>query len=207
VNNGPELKRILEALFFASDSPLSCRELNEILEGFSMEEITGAVDSLILEYQSDDKPLQLIEVAGGFQFTSKPRYYRWIRELYRSRKESRLSGAALETLAVIAYRQPVPRSEIERIRGVNVDGVLQNLLGRNLVNVTGREKKIGRALLYGTTREFLINFGLKNLKELPSYEEVERLFRPDEDSFEEEVKEEKEVDYSKHGEVLFRPER
>ncbi len=205
MNSGPELKQILEALFFAADSPLSYGELGEILEGYSRENISAAVEGLVIEYRSDERPLQLIEVAGGFQFTSKPEYYRWIKELYRRRRDSRLSGAALETLAVIAYRQPVTRSEIERIRGVNVDGVLQTLLRRNLVRITGREKKIGRAILYGTTREFLVSFGLKSIKELPSYEEVERLFRPGDEDFGIVADEEKEIDLSRQGEVLFRP--
>jgi segregation and condensation protein B len=180
--NERELKRIVEALLFASEGPLAIDEIRAVLDGASRADVARAAAALVEEYASDDRALQLVEVAGGFQFTSKPRYHRHIRRLFRKKRESRLSAAALETLAVIAYRQPVARAEIERIRGVNVDGVLQTLMGRNLIRIAGREKGVGRALLYGTTRDFLLHFGLKDLAELPSYEEVERLFRPREEA-------------------------
>lgn len=179
--NDRELKRVVEALLFAADGPLGRDEIRAVLDGPGRAEIDRAVAALAEEYESEERALQVVEVAGGFQFTSKPRYHRHIRRLFRRKRESRMTPAALETLAVIAYRQPVPRSEIERIRGVNVDGVLQTLMRRNLIRVAGREKAIGRALLYATTREFLLCFGLNDLGELPSYEEVERLFRPREE--------------------------
>ncbi len=178
MKDNPELHRIIEVLLFVSDIPLSVQEISEILCDFSREEIVSAIDSVVQDYRSEDRSLQLIEVAGGYQFTTKPRYHRWIQELKRQRRERQLTGAALETLAIIAYKQPIPRAEIERIRGVNVDGVLQNLLRRNMVRIMGRDKGLGRALLYGTTKEFLVHFGLNDIKELPSVEEIKQLFKP-----------------------------
>ena len=172
-----ELQRIVEALLFAADTPLSLMELRELLGENRREDIERAIESIVQAYRQEDRPIQVIEIAGGYQFTSKPPYHQWILELRKKRQEGRLSGPALETLAIIAYKQPVPRSEIERIRGVSADGVLQTLLRYNLVRIAGREKGVGRALLYGTTREFLLHFGLKDLKDLPSLEEIERLFR------------------------------
>ncbi len=179
--NVRELEGIIEALLFAADTPLSLGEIKGVLREYPADAVAGALGSVIECYRSDERPLQIVEVAGGYQFTTKARYYRWIRALHRSRREGRLSGAALETLAVIAYKQPVPRSEIERIRGVNVDGVIRTLMNRDLIRIAGREKRLGRALLYGTTQRFLLNFGLKDLGELPSYEEIERMFVPPED--------------------------
>ena len=179
MSHGPELQKIVEALLFASDSPLGLGELCEIAGECSRSDVENAVRSLIEAYESDDSVLQLIEIANGYQFTTRPRYHRWIRKLKTKRRDGKLSGASLETLAVIAYKQPVSRAEIERVRGVSVDGVLHTLLGRDLIRITGREKGIGRALLYGTTREFLFHFGLKDLRELPSFEELERLFGPE----------------------------
>ena len=177
-NRADRLRRIVEALLFAADAPLRIRDLREVLPGYRGEEITEALVSIVERYRSPDMPLQLIEVAGGYQFTSKPEYHRWIKDLKKKGRSRQLTGPSLETLAIVAYKQPVSRAEIERIRGVNVDGVLQNLLRRNLIRIAGREKGIGRALLYRTTREFLIQFGLKDLKDLPSVEEIERLFKP-----------------------------
>lgn len=178
LNGQQKLRRIVEALLFASDAPLRIKDLHEILTGYRKEEISEALVEIVGLYQSPDRPLQLIEVAEGYQFTSKPEYHRWIRELKAKSRERQLTGPSLETLAIIAYKQPVSRAEIERIRGVNVDGVLQNLLRRNLIRIAGREKGIGRALLYATTRDFLVQFGLRDLKDLPSVEEIERLFQP-----------------------------
>jgi segregation and condensation protein B len=178
LNSQQKLRNIVEALLFASDAPLRIKDLHEILPGYRKEDISEALVEIVELYQSPDRSLQLIEVAEGYQFTSKPEYHRWIRDLRVKSRERQLSGPSLETLAIIAYKQPVSRAEIERIRGVNVDSVLQNLLRRNLIRIAGREKGIGRALLYATTRDFLVQFGLRDLKDLPSVEEVERLFKP-----------------------------
>lgn len=172
-----QLKRLIEALIFVADSPLSVEQMKEALEGEEAAEYLDAAGvralcrELRLEYDQLDRAFELVEVAGGFQFRTRPQFAEAITRLRKS-SPLRLSRAALETLAIIAYRQPVLRAEIERIRGVDCGGVLKALMERRLVKIRGRENLPGRPLTYGTTKHFLEVFELNSIKDLPSLEEL-----------------------------------
>ncbi|MDD5437198.1 MAG: SMC-Scp complex subunit ScpB [Candidatus Omnitrophica bacterium] len=163
-------KRIVEALLFVSDKPVSLDTLKEVLREVESTEIRTIIEELNAEYISSTRSFAIKEIAGGFQMLTDPVYSKWISALYK-RPPDRLSGPALETLAIIAYRQPLTRIQIEMIRGVNVDGVLHTLEERNLIRSRGRAEGPGRPILYGTTTEFLQHFGLKSLEELPKLKE------------------------------------
>ncbi len=165
-----EAKRIIEALLFVSDKPVSIDTLKDVLGSIEPTEIRVVIEELNGEYASGGRSFSIKEIAGGFQMLTDPVYSKWISELYK-RPADKLRGPALETLAIIAYRQPVTRSEIEIIRGVNVDGVLHTLEERGLIRTRGRVDGPGRPILYGTTTEFLQHFGLKSLEELPKLKE------------------------------------
>ncbi|MBI3008245.1 MAG: SMC-Scp complex subunit ScpB [Candidatus Omnitrophica bacterium] len=169
--NDEELKRIIEAILFASDQPVSINEMREVLDGADGRIIRTVIEGLRDEYEKEKRSFRLVEVAGGFQMATDPLYGEWLKKIYKSRQTNRLSGPALETLAIIAYRQPVTRADIEFIRGVNVDGVIKNLMDRNIIRITGRKDVPGRPILYGTTKEFLLYFGLNSLDELPNLKE------------------------------------
>ncbi len=166
-----ELKPIVEALIFASPEPLTPKALYKLLESEPKEDVNAAIEALKRDY---DRPggLQLVEVAGGYQIVTKPELHEWVRRLFEERSAQRLSVQALETLAVIAYKQPITGLEVSEIRGVNTSGVLGTLIDRRLVKVAGRKRVVGRPFLYATTREFLIRFGLKDLTDLPKIEEM-----------------------------------
>jgi segregation and condensation protein B len=166
-----ELTPIVEALIFASPDPLTPKAIYKLLESEPREDVDEAIEALKREY---DRPggLQLVEVAGGYQIVTKPELHEWVRRLFEERSSQRLSVQALETLAVIAYKQPITGAEIAEIRGVNTSGVLGTLIDRRLIKVAGRKRVIGRPFLYATTREFLIRFGLKDLTDLPKIEEM-----------------------------------
>lgn len=168
--NRDEAKKIIEALLFVSDKPVSIDTLSDILAGIEPTEVRSIVEELNGEYAAGGRSFGIREIAGGFQMLTDPVYSKWISELYK-RPADKLRGPALETLAIIAYRQPVTRSEIEIIRGVNVDGVLHTLEERGLIRTRGRVDGPGRPILYGTTTEFLQHFGLKSLEELPKLKE------------------------------------
>ena len=170
-----ELNRIVEALLFASPDPLSIGRIKAIVPGLENQQVIEALEELREEYSKDSRSFQIVEIGGGYQVTSKPDYALWVGKLFESKAKQRLSKAALETLAVIAYKQPVLRSTIESIRGVNVDGVLRTLMERDLVRSVGRGEGRGRPLLFGTAREFLMRFGLGRLSDLPKMEEIEEL--------------------------------
>jgi len=169
-----DLKAIVEALIFASPEPLSLKALARMLDSEPKEDVAAAVEALRQDY---DRPggLQLVEVAGGYQIVTRPELHEWVRRLFHERTTQKLSVAALETLAVIAYRQPVTAPEITEIRGVNATGVLGTLMERKLVKIVGRKAVVGRPFLYGTTREFLERFGLNDLSDLPRIEDVSEL--------------------------------
>ena len=158
---------IIESLLFVSDTPLSVRRLAEILETEDLEAVRSALNALADEYDRRQGGFRLSEVAGGYQFRTRPEHREWIRRLLQS-GPARLSKAAMETLAVIAYRQPVLRSDVEHIRGVDCGGVLRVLLERKLIKILGRKEMPGRPLLYGTTRKFLEMFNLRDLRDLPT---------------------------------------
>jgi segregation and condensation protein B len=168
---GAELKAIVEALIFASPDPLSPKALVKLLDNEPKEDVLAALEDLRADY---DRPggLQLVEVAGGFQIVTRADLHEWVRRLFHERSSTKLSVQALETLAVIAYRQPITALEITEIRGVSASGVLNTLLERHLIKIVGRKQVVGRPFLYATTREFLIRFGLKDLTDLPKVEEM-----------------------------------
>nr|KXH76520.1 MAG: hypothetical protein AM324_04785 [Candidatus Thorarchaeota archaeon SMTZ1-83] len=164
-----EAKKIIEALLFCSKDPIPLRRLRRLLPKETPISIRNALSELRHEYERETRSFQLIEVAGGYQLTTRPEYIKVITRFFRKRRP-RLSLPALETVTIIAYKQPVTRAEIEKIRGVGVEGVLDTLLDRNLVKIAGRAKKPGAPLLYRTTREFLRYFGLRSLSDLPKFE-------------------------------------
>jgi segregation and condensation protein B len=169
-----ELKAIVEALIFASPEPVTMKTLIKLLDNEPKEEIIAAVEELKRDY---DRPagLQIVEVAGGYQIVTRPELHEWVRRLFHERTTQKLSVAALETLAVVAYKQPVTGPEIADIRGVNTAGVLGTLLERKLIKIVGRKQVVGRPFLYGTTREFLERFGLNDLSDLPKVEDMSDL--------------------------------
>jgi segregation and condensation protein B len=166
------LKPIVEALIFASPEPLAPRTLYKLLEGEPREDVDAALASLKADY---DRPggLQIVEVAGGFQIVTRPELHEWVRKIFHERTSSKLSVQSLETLAVIAYKQPVTAAEIAEIRGVTSSGgVLSTLVERHLIKTVGRKPVVGRPFMYATTREFLDRFGLNDISDLPKVEEM-----------------------------------
>jgi segregation and condensation protein B len=166
-----ELKAIIEALIFASPEPLTPKAMYKVLDAEPPEDVRAALEDLKRDY---DRPggLQLVEVAGGFQIVTRPELHEWVRRLFHERTTQRLSVQALETLAVIAYRQPITAVEITDVRGVNTSGVLNTLLERHLIKIVGRKQVVGRPFMYATTKEFLIRFGLNDLTDLPKIEDM-----------------------------------
>jgi segregation and condensation protein B len=166
-----EVKAILEALIFASPEPLTLKQMLKLLDSEPKEDVQAALAALKKDY---DRPggLQLVEVAGGYQIVTRPDLHEWVRRLFHERTTQKLSVQALETLAVIAYRQPVTALEITEIRGVNTSGVLNTLLERGLIKIAGRKQVVGRPFMYATTKEFLIRFGLNDLSDLPKVEDM-----------------------------------
>ena len=167
-------KAIVEALLFVAEEPLSVERLKEILEGYGRKEIVALLQELQAFYEQEGRGLKLYEVAGGYRLATRPELHPWVQRL-KAVRPTRLSRAALETLALIAYRQPITRAEIEAIRGVAVDGVLKTLAEKDLIRIVGRKKEVGRPILYGTSKAFLEYFGFKDLSELPALRELEEL--------------------------------
>ncbi len=184
------LNQIIDALLFSAQKPLTARELLSAVKSAEPEsrpnefastkeaEIAAALEQLKIECIEQSRAFQLTEKAEGWQFTSDPAYAPWVRQLFPAAKPHRLTPPALETLAIIAYRQPITRADIEAVRGVAVDGVLQSLMERGLVRIAGRAEVPGRPLLYDTTQFFLEHFGLRNLDEMPNSEELRRRHLP-----------------------------
>ena len=172
--------QIIEALIFASDVPLPSRKIKDIIDGIGEREIKKSVVRIGEKYKETNSPFDIIEVAGGYQIVTQSEYSDWIRKLYISRTKNRLTQRALETVAIIAYKQPITKTEVESIRGVNIDTVVRTLIERKLITVTGREKAPGNPLLYGTTRYFLEYFGLKDISDLPKLREIDELLKSDE---------------------------
>lgn len=166
-----QLKAIVEALIFASPDPLTMKALAKVLEGEAPEALALAVEALKQDYAGEGG-LQLVEVAGGFQIVTRPDLHEWVRRLFHERTTQKLSVAALETLAVIAYKQPITAAEVAEVRGVNTSGVLGTLIDRKLVKIVGRKQVVGRPFMYATTREFLNRFGLRDLNDLPKVEDM-----------------------------------
>lgn len=168
-----KLKGIIEALIFASDSPLSINQMKAILEEVDKADIEAAIEHLAQDLAG--RSIFLKKVSGGYQFATRPEFSRWVKQMFIGRERNRLTRAALETLAIIAFKQPISRVEVSAIRGVNCDGVIKNLLERKLITITGRDEGQGRALLFSTTKEFLQYFGINELADLPKPKEIEEL--------------------------------
>ncbi|MFQ5706978.1 MAG: SMC-Scp complex subunit ScpB [bacterium] len=165
-------KQVVEAMIFASDSPLSENKISACVEGLSKRRISEIVEELNSDYSKSNRAFFITRVAAGFQFNSHKEFAPWIKKLYKGRAKPRLSQAALESLAIITFKQPIAKSEVDAIRGVNSGGVIKNLLERNLVCISGRSDSVGKPLLYSTTTDFLIYFGLNDLSELPKPREI-----------------------------------
>ena len=170
-----ELRGILEALLFMSADPLSMTRIVSLLGAVSKQEVEQALISLKHEYEQEGRGLHLAEIAGGYRILTKPDYAPWIKRLEKVKAPPKLSRSALESLAIIAYKQPIVRAEIEQIRGVETSGVLRTLLERKLVRIVGRKEEPGRPIMYGTTKFFLEHFGLRDLSQLPPLREVKEL--------------------------------
>ena len=166
-----EVKAAIEALLFVSGEPLTLKRLQEVLEEAEVTSIEKSLRELTESYQGHSRGLQIVEVAEGFQMVTRPECAPYLKRLEKIKTATKLSKPALEALAVVAYRQPVTRSDIEAVRGVDSAYVLKTLLERRIVRITGRREGLGRPMLYGTTREFLQYFGLKDLSELPALKE------------------------------------
>ena len=169
------LKSAIEALLFVSGNPLSADRLKGIFEEATVEQIEAQLQALRQEYDDRGAGIMLAEVAGGYQFATRPENAAWIRKFKSVKVSSKLSKPALETLAIVAYKQPITRSEVEAIRGVNIGGIMRNLMERRLVKIVGKKDVPGKPMLYGTTLEFLQYFGLKDLSALPTLREFQEL--------------------------------
>ena len=167
VDTTADAKKIIETLLFIADRPVKPGRLAEVVETVNAKQVLDIIEELTREYAQTGRAVQIVEVGGGFQMATKPEYGRWVRKLYNEKMTTKLSNAALETLAIIAYKQPITRAEMEAIRGVDVAGPLERLLERGLVRVVGKKDTIGRPMVYGTTDEFLRMFGLNKVSELP----------------------------------------
>ena len=166
-----EVRATVEALIFASPEPITPKRLCRLLSEEPKEDVLAAIESLKADYEN--RPgLQMVEVAGGYQIVTRPELNEWVRRLFHEQSASKLTVAGLETLAVIAYKQPITALEIGEIRGVNTSGVLSTLLERHLIKIAGRKNVVGRPFVYATTKEFLIRFGLKDLNDLPKIEDM-----------------------------------
>jgi len=176
-----EIRAILEALIFVSKEPVTMKELSRVFKGLDKTILEAQIAELKTLYAADNRGLQLVEVAGGYQITSRPEHSEWVRELLDPKSPTRLSTQSLETLAVIAYKQPATLPEIIELRGIKSGGVVKTLLERRLIKIVGRKEVVGRPLLYGTTKEFLLQFGLKDLEDLPKIEDFAEILGEDVD--------------------------
>jgi segregation and condensation protein B len=173
-----ETQRVLEALLFASDEILTSAKLKAVLPGApDTRELRKMIDRLKTQLQKERHPFEIVELGGGYQMRTISYYYPWVRQLFKEKPAKRLSAQALECLAIIAYKQPLTKAEIESIRGVISDGAMKTLLEKHLVTISGRSDKPGRPLLYTTTQEFLEHFGINRLSDLPQLEEFEAIAR------------------------------
>jgi len=172
----PEMiKPIIESVLFVASKPLGLNELKRVIKGVKVGDIKAAIDELAGEYNERKSSFSLQEVAGGFEISTRPQFAPWIMKLELEKKKRQATQSTLETLAILAYKQPITRVEIEELRGVNASGILSTLLDRNLIKIVGRKEIPGRPMLYGTTDKFLEHFGLKGLGELPNISEIKDL--------------------------------
>lgn len=177
-----ELANQLLAILFSATDPVKIRELEEVFPDLGRDKLGAALEKLSEQFNKLQAAVEIRQVAGGYRMTTRPDRHEVIRAYLRTKPSAKLSHAALETLAVIAYKQPVTLPEIMEIRGIKGSSTIKTLLEKRLIEIRGRKKVVGRPILYGTTPEFLINFGLNDLSELPSLEEFEELMAADGDS-------------------------
>ena len=170
------VKNIIEAILFISERPVPLEQIQSVLEEIPAANIRSTILDLKSEYEENKRGMTIMEIAGGYQMLSSPHYTDAIRRFFKKKVKEKLSSPALETLAIIAYKQPVSRADIEQIRGVNSDGVVAHLLSKGLIKVAGRKEVPGRPYIYGTTKQFLEYFGLKSLRDLPKLEDFPSLF-------------------------------
>jgi segregation and condensation protein B len=173
VENEATVESVIEAVLFASDEPLSEARLASIVQ-VGVKQIRRHIESLNAKYKANNHAFQIEEIAGGYQMLTLSTYNHWLQKLLRARSDSKLSPAALETLAIIAYKQPIMRADIEAIRGVAAGELIRNLMYKGLVKIVGRAEVLGRPMLHGTTKKFLEVFGLNSLKDLPKVEELKK---------------------------------
>jgi len=167
------MKQVAEALLFASDEPVPAARLSQLLgKGADAKTVRKLADDLNAEYAGQGRAFEVVEIAGGFQLLTRPEFKDWIAELHRHRRQDKLTPSAVETLAIVAYKQPIQRATADDIRGVQTGPLLRSLLERGLIKVVGRQNVPGRPILYGTSRLFLQHFGLKSLKDLPRVAEL-----------------------------------
>lgn len=176
-----EVKGMLEALLFVAHEPLTLEKMAGALEHVPKSTIQSVLEVLQSEYEQNGRGLQIAEVAGGYQCVTRPEYGRVIKRLIKGKTTAKLSRSALETLAIIGYKQPMTRADIEKIRGVETSGVLRTLLDQKLVRIVGRQDVPGRPILYGTSKQFLHRFGLRDLRDLPPLKEIKELGDPEQD--------------------------
>jgi segregation and condensation protein B len=174
---------IVEALLFASDSPLTISKMREIVGELTPAEIKKAITALNDHYENNRRTFTIKEIAGGYQIFTLPEYSDYVDRLFQNKQRSRLTQKALETLAIIAYKQPITRNEMEEIRGVNVDGVVKTLMSRNLITISGRAQAPGNPFLYSTTKKFLDYFGLNSLEDLPKLKEIDEIIDIEDERF------------------------
>lgn len=168
-----EKKSLIETLLFVSGEPVAFSILKNTME-LPENDLKQLLDELILEYKQKDSGLLIIEIANGYQMVTNPAYSQWLKKFTNTNTSNKLSMPSLETLAIIAYKQPIIKAELEQVRGVNSDGVIKTLLDKRLIKIMGRKEVPGKPLLYGTTQEFLQYFGIKDLTELPTLKELAR---------------------------------
>ena len=180
-----EIKQVVEAVLFAAEEPLSNKEILRVIDevDIDLKSITKSVEVLQSEYDSNKRAFTIRKIANGWQMVTIDAVKPWMRKLYAKRQNQSLTQRALETLSIIAYNQPITKSEIEEIRGVNSDGIVRSLIEKDLITVTGRQKSPGNPMLYGTTKRFLQHFGINSTKDLPNLKEIDELLKTDESFF------------------------
>jgi len=175
INDPERAKQVIEALLFASSKPMSVSELRKVLRGLAPKQIEGFVAEIKEHYEQQKRSFQIVEIAGGYEIVTRKEFAPWIFKVELQKKARQATQSALETLAILAYKQPTTRAEIEDLRGVDVSGVMTTLMERTLIKIVGRKEVPGRPFLYGTTDKFLEHFGLKSLQDLPSIEEIKKI--------------------------------
>ena len=179
------VKSAVEAILFSSEKPILLDQIKKVLDGYDANQIRLIIEELAADYKRDNRGIRIAEIAGGFQMLTAADFAPFLKKFYKVRRVERLSRQALETLAIIAYKQPLTKSEIELLRNVNPDGVISSLVEKNLLRIYGRKKVPGRPFVYGTTRHFLEHFGLKSLDELPKMEDFSQMAAKKESEIEE----------------------